>query len=306
MNVKVAANDKNAGSSSSARPVELDAASVSGMMPARGASSRKGQNGKALIVGGSYLYHGAPILASLAALRYGADLVYTAVPPVNVAATRAASPDLIVIPMADAKLTRGSVSKLLGMAPTGLDSAAIGMGLAVHERGALLKLVRSLTDMDVRLVLDASALVPEVLRHLTGTNSVVTPHEGEFRHMFGEAPPPQSDMRSRTRAVAALAAEHGITILLKGRTDVISDGSATYLCSLGTPGMTTGGTGDVLAGLVAGALAASRNPAESAAAAAYINGRAGADITATHGYHMVASDLLVAIPRVLREFDVAE
>ena len=59
-------------------------------------------------------------------------------PKHNVSATRAASPDLIVIPMADAKLTRGSASKLLGMLPVGLDSAAIGMGLAVAERGALL------------------------------------------------------------------------------------------------------------------------------------------------------------------------
>lgn len=285
------------------RPTTLDSATLSRMIPARDPSSRKGQNGKVLVVGGSYLYHGAPILASLAALRFGVDLVYTAVPPGNVVATRSASPDLIVIPMADAKLTRGSATKLLGIAPTNLDSAVIGMGLAIQERGALLRLVRSLLNMGVRLVLDASALVSEVLPLLSNTASVVTPHAEEFRHLFGETPPPQSDMNSRMRVVAGQASRHGITILLKGRVDIISDGRITYLCDMGSPGMTVGGTGDVLAGLVAGALASSQNPLNSAALAAYANCKAGMDTTARLGYHMTASDLIGAIPGVLREFD---
>ena len=99
----------------------------------RKSNSRKGYNGKVLVVGGSYMYHGAPILSSLAALRTGCDLVYTAVPKVNAQATRAASADLIVIPLADSKLTRGSVNKLLGQIPAGIDSATIGMGLAVQD-----------------------------------------------------------------------------------------------------------------------------------------------------------------------------
>ena len=102
-------------------------------IPTRMINSRKGENGKVLVVGGSYMYHGAPILSSLAALRTGSDLVYTAVPKNNVQATRAASPDLIVIPLADSKLTRGAVNKLLGQIPAGIDSAAIGMGLAIQD-----------------------------------------------------------------------------------------------------------------------------------------------------------------------------
>ena len=98
-------------------------------IPSRNLNSRKGDNGKVLVVGGSYMYHGAPILSSLAALRSGADLVYTAVPKVNAQASRAISPDLIVIPLADSKLTRGSVNKLLGQIPTGIDSAVIGLSL---------------------------------------------------------------------------------------------------------------------------------------------------------------------------------
>ena len=284
-------------------PVVTSSTDASAFFSARDEHSRKGQNGKTLVVGGSYLYHGAPILSSLAALRFGSDLVYTAVPKHNVSATRAASPDLIVMPMADAKLTRGSASKLLGMLPVGLDSAAIGMGLAVAERGALLKLVKSLIEMDVRLVLDASALVPDVLPLLPGSNCIVTPHPGEFEHLFGAAVPPVSDMDSRIRAVSKHASDHCITVLLKGRTDVISDGTDTCLCSTGVPGMTVGGTGDVLAGVAAGALAACRNPMQAAVAAAYTNGRAGEIAASGRGYHLLASDLVEAIPAAVFEYD---
>ena len=276
---------------------------ASEIVPRRHAYSRKGQNGKVLVVGGSYIYHGAPILSSLAAMRFGSDLVYTAVPKHNVSATRSASPDLIVIPMADAKLTRGSATKLVGMTPVGIDSVAIGMGLAIQERGALLRLVKSYTNADARMVLDASALVPEVLPAIENTNSIITPHAGEFKHVFGDDAPTQSDMGSRIRMVQDKARKHKITIILKGATDIISDGDASYLCSAGTPGMTTGGTGDVMTGLAAGALAAIRNPLDAAVLAAYTNGRAGEIISDSVGYHMMASDMLDAIPEVLCRFD---
>jgi len=71
---------------------------VKKFIPVRKLSSRKGDNGKVLVLGGSYIYHGAPALSSLAALKTGADLVYTCVPKINVQATRAVSPNLIVIP----------------------------------------------------------------------------------------------------------------------------------------------------------------------------------------------------------------
>ncbi|MEK6929925.1 MAG: NAD(P)H-hydrate dehydratase, partial [Thermoproteota archaeon] len=138
----------------------LQSTIVKKFIPARKAKSRKGDNGTVLVVGGSYIYHGAPILSSIAALRCGVDLVYTSVPKINVTPTRAISPNLIVIPLVDQKLTRGAVNKLLGALPHKLDSATIGMGLAVQERGSLLLLIKSLLDRDVRLSLDASALVP--------------------------------------------------------------------------------------------------------------------------------------------------
>ena len=151
---------------------------VKKFIPPRKAKSRKGDNGIVLVVGGSYIYHGAPILSSIAALRCGTDLVYTSVPKINVGPTRAISPNLIVIPLVDQKLTRGTANKLLGTLPRNLDSATVGMGLAIQERNALLHLIKSLLDRDVRLSLDASALIPETLPLLPNTNSVVTPHAG--------------------------------------------------------------------------------------------------------------------------------
>ena len=282
-------------------PKTLRSSAVGKFVPARRPGSRKGQNGSVLVVGGSYIYHGAPVLASLAALRCGTDLVYTAVPKINAQATRAISPNLIVIPLVDQKLTRGAVRKLLGQAPEGLDSAAIGMGLAVSDTEALKILVSSLADGDVRLCLDAGALIRDILPLVSGKNSVLTPHAGEFKRLFGRMPPEQTGPRAAL--VERTAKDHGVTILLKGATDVISDGHATYLNPKRLPSMTVGGTGDVLSGLVAGMLAKNRNPLESAAAAAFFNGLAGKAAQRRFGLHVVPTDLCDLIPSVIKPFD---
>ncbi|KAF6247719.1 NAD(P)H-hydrate dehydratase [Nitrosopumilus sp. b3] len=274
---------------------------VKKFIPARKAKSRKGDNGIVLVIGGSYIYHGAPILSSIAALRCGTDLVYTSVPNINVSPTRSVSPNLIVIPLVDQKLTRGAVNKLLGALPRNLDSATIGMGLAIQERNSLLHLVKSLLDRDVRLSLDASALIPEVLPLLANKNVVVTPHAGEFKRLFGEAP--SNSKNERIKLVEKKAKEHGIVVLLKGATDVISNGTTTFLYTKKIPAMTVGGTGDVLSGLVAGLLSKNRNPLESAAAATFINGLAGKAVQKKLGLHMTSMDLLDEIPTAMKPFD---
>lgn len=270
-------------------------------IPSRKSTSRKGDNGIVLVVGGSYIYHGAPILSSLSALKCGTDLVYTCVPKINVSPTRAASPNLIVIPLVDQKLTRGAVNKLVGALPRNLHSATIGMGLAIQEKNSLLHLVKSLLDRDVRLSLDASALIPEVLPILANKNVIVTPHAGEFKRLFGESP--SNSQSPRIDLVEKNAKEHGITILLKGPTDIISNGSTTFLCEEKIPAMTVGGTGDVLSGLVAGLLSKNRNTLESAAAAAFINGLAGKLAQKKLGLHMTSMDLLDEIPAAMKPFD---
>ena len=251
----------------------------------RKSNSRKGDNGKVLVVGGSYMYHGAPILSSLAALRTGCDLVYTAVPKVNAQATRAASADLIVIPLADSKLTRGSVNKLLGQIPAGIDSATIGMGLAVQDIEALKLLVKSLIERDVRLSLDASALRKEILPIIKAKNVLVTPHASEFERLFGEKIP--DNKKTRISIVEKHAKKNSITILLKGMDDIITDGTKTLINSKKTPAMTVGGTGDVLSGIAASMLSQNRDVIEAAASAAFVNGQAGKTVQKNLGMHMI-------------------
>jgi len=280
----------------------LKTTQIKNFIPPRKANSRKGDNGTVLVLGGSYLYHGAPILSSMAALRSGVDLVYTAVPKVNVQATRAQSSNLIVIPLVDSKLTRGAVNKLLGQIPHDLDSATIGMGLAIADETALTILVKSLLERDVRISLDASALVGVILPLLQNKNVVVTPHAGEFKRMFGIKPP--VSQKERILIVKKFAKENSLTILLKGATDIISDGKKTYLNPKKIPAMTVGGTGDVLSGIVAGLLAKNRNSLESAAAATYINGQAGLLAQKKMGLHMTATDLIQFLPEVMKKYDV--
>ena len=270
-------------------------------IPPRKFASRKGDNGKVLVLGGSYFYHGAPILSSLAALRCGTDLVYTCVPKINVQSTRAISPNLIVLPLVDAKLTRGAVHKLLGVIPKELDSATIGMGLAIQDIEALKLLVTSLLNKDVRLSLDASVLVSDILPLIKNKKVVVTPHAGEFKRLFGELP--SDSKKERISIVEKYAKENSLTILLKGPTDIVSDGQKTYLNVKNTPAMTVGGTGDVLSGMVAGMLSKNRNPVEAAAAAVFINGKAGLLAQKKHGLHIVATDLLEFISDAMKPFD---
>ena len=279
----------------------LNESMVKKFIPARKSNSRKGENGIVLVVGGSYIYPGAPILSSLAALKCGTDLVYTSVPKVNVTPTRAVSPNLIVIPLVDQKLTLGAVNKLIGALPRNLHSATIGMGLAIQEKNSLLHFVKSLLDRDVRLSLDASALIPDVLPLLANKNVVVTPHVGEFKRLFGDVP--SNTKNERIDLVESKAKEFGITVLLKGATDIVSDGTTTYLNEKKTPAMTVGGTGDVLSGLVAGLLSNNRDPLESAAAATFINGLAGKATQKRLGLHMTSMDLLDDIPTVMKPFD---
>ncbi len=279
----------------------LQSSLVKKFIPERKSASRKGDNGTVLVVGGSYIYHGAPILASLAALRAGSDLVYTSVPKINAQSTRAISPNLIVLPLVDSKLTRGAANKLLGQIPHGLDSATIGMGLAVKDLESLKTLIKPLLNRDVKLSLDASALVGGILPLISNKNVVVTPHAGEFKRLFGEIP--SNSIKERIKLVEKYAKKHGLTILLKGPTDIISDGKKTFLNPKKTPAMTVGGTGDVLSGITAAFLARNKNPLESASAAAFVNGLAGKQVQRKLGLHMAASDLIDVLPTILKPFD---
>jgi NAD(P)H-hydrate epimerase len=175
------------------------------------------------------------------------------------------------------------------------------MGLAIADEEGLKNLVKSLLDQDVRLSLDASALVGSILPVIYGKNVVLTPHAGEFQRLFGVLP--SNKIKERITLVERFAKEHQTTILLKGATDVISNGNQTYINPKNLASMTVGGTGDVLSGLVAGLLSKNRNTIESAAAASYVNGVAGKLAQKKHGFHILATDLIDNISSAMKPFD---
>jgi len=269
-------------------------------------SSRKGDNGIVLVVGGNRIYHGAPILASIAALRSGTDLVYTAIPSINVEATRSFSPNLIVLPLVDEKLTMGSASRLIKTLPKKIDSATIGMGMSIAKKEALMSLIEKLLKNGTKLVLDASALMPEILPKIKETGCIITPHGGEYMRIFKtELKNHHSNENEQIVDVSKNANKYGITIILKGWKNIISNGELTTVIERSTPAMTVGGTGDVLAGLVAGFFS-KMNSFEAACTAVYFNGLAAIMAYQKVGLHMVATDLLDNLPQVMKKFDRIE
>jgi ADP-dependent NAD(P)H-hydrate dehydratase len=269
------------------------------LIPPRSFFSRKGDNGTVLIAGGSRFYHGAPVLATMAALRSGADLVYTAVPRSIITAVRSFSPAIIALPLPDDKLTKGTTNRLMGMLPKKVDSASIGMGMTL-EPEALTSLVRKLKQAGTKILLDASALIPQVLGEISNTGTIVTPHPGEYKRLFGSEPgSTEQEMKSN---VHKLAKEHGITIALKGWVNIVSDGERLAAIKRSTPAMTVGGSGDVLSGLAAGLLAKMKH-FDAAVVALYVNGVSGNIAFKQAGLHIIATDLVDNLPVVMKKFD---
>ncbi|MEM2865375.1 MAG: NAD(P)H-hydrate dehydratase [Candidatus Bathyarchaeia archaeon] len=260
--------------------------------------SHKGDYGRLLVVSGSTTYTGAPALVGLAALRIGVDLVYIASPERTAYTIAGFSPNLITLKLDGDHLSPRHIPvvKPFLEKATGV---VMGPGLETHRETleAVKELIKTVVGAGKPLLLDADALKPfrEVEIPITSnSNIVLTPHEGEFQKLTGEKPP--IDLEGRAYAVVEAAKKFHATILLKGPVDVISDGGRLKLNYTGNPGMTVGGTGDVLSGVVGALLAQGFEGFKAAAAGAYINGLAG-DIAARDlGYHIVASDLVERLP----------
>jgi ADP-dependent NAD(P)H-hydrate dehydratase len=257
-------------------------------------------NGTVCVVGGSRLYHGAPFLCATGAMRSGVDLVFIAVPASIATAVRALSPDFIIVPLPDSKLTRGNVSKLMSWVPE-VDTFAVGPGLGPQAPESVAQALNRMKGDGRSLVVDADALRSQVLPSIRGTKTVVTPHAREFERLFGEKLP--DDTRGRVEVVTDQAKKAGVAVLLKGPTDIISDGERVALNETHSPAMTVGGTGDVLTGVTAGLLAKKVPPYEAACAAAYINGAAGVEAVKQFGMHITASDVANHIANVMKQFD---
>lgn len=257
----------------------------------RARDSHKGDSGRVLVVGGGP-YTGAPALSGQAGLRAGADLAFVLTPEPIADQIQGYSEDLIVEPLLGSRVIGEHVPEIISRANE-VDAVILGPGLG--DAGDTREAVAGfLEEYEGRAVVDADALdvVPSVE---TQADLVCTPHQGEFAEMGGE---PASEWQDRADAVQDFAADLGQTLLVKGAHDIISDGETTRVNRTGNPGMTVGGTGDVLAGATGGLLTTLEAP-EAAAAAAYATGHAGDIVRAEHGHGLVASDLLGALPRAI-------
>jgi NAD(P)H-hydrate epimerase len=261
----------------------------------RSASSHKGNSGSILVIGGGP-YSGAPAFSALAALRAGADIVTVVVPESISDVVAGFSPDLIM-----AKGIRGEklcpehiplISSLIGSS----DVVVIGPGLG--RDAATLEAIGKILPMCKKAVIDADALYDLSLPVAGDGDFIITPHGREFSRLIGNTLP--SSLQEKKGLVRAFSQEKQIVTILKGSIDVISDGKETRLNRTGNAGMTVGGTGDVLAGIV-GALFASNSAFDAACCGCFVNGAAGDLAFEENGYGLLASDIIRKIPYVLKQ-----
>jgi ADP-dependent NAD(P)H-hydrate dehydratase len=283
-------------------------------MPPRIEYSRKGDNGIVLVVGGSKIYHGAPLLSSLAALRAGADLVYTAVPESIALAIRSFSPNLIVLPLPDDDFTLDSAKTLLNILPKKVNTVAMGMGMHIRNPDAMIYLINELKNSETKLILDASSLIPAILPHISKTDTVVTPHAGEYERLFKNEKQgneddvgPGNTVEEQILNTNMMASKYGITIVLKGYHCIICNGSRTAVIKRTTPAMTVGGSGDVLSGVIATLLAKVKDdPFAASILAVYLNGIAAGLAYKRVGLHMVATDMIEELANAMKPYDLVK
>ena len=262
----------------------------------RAADSHKGDFGRLTIVAGSVGKTGAAHLAAMGALRSGAGLVTVATPRSCLPVVAATSPAFMTLDLPDdsaGTLDPGGVETLLEYAH---DVVACGPGLGRTPRVA--QFVRALLDRaTVPLVLDADALTvladdPGSLAGRDDRNVIITPHPGEMARLVGTS---IADVQANRIAVATgFATTHRVYVVLKGhRTVIATPEGRVYINPTGNPGMATGGTGDVLTGMIAAWLAQLLDADAACRLAVFLHGAAGDLAEANKGQvAMIATDLL--------------
>ncbi len=267
----------------------------------RNPSAHKGDSGRLLVIGGSEIYSGAPTLVSLAAMRTGVDIVYLAAPAKTAMAISSMSPDLITIKLEGENLNpvnMETIKPYLSM----VDAVAMGPGLGLNPE--TIKFVKACVEEVEKakkpLLLDADGLKAFAkFKRPLEVPLVLTPHTGEYTILTSEELP--EDQEERVLAIQKNAKKLNATILVKGKVDIICDSNRAKLNFTGNPGMTVGGTGDVLSGIVGGLMAQNVDAFEAAAAGAFVNGAAGDFVANEIGFHMVATDIIDWIPRVFED-----
>jgi NAD(P)H-hydrate epimerase len=253
-----------------------------------------------LIIAGSPGMSGAAALAGLAALRGGAGLVFVATPRVLVSTVAAIEPSYLTIPLAcdpQGELEPAAGDEIDAALP-GKDAVGIGPGLGTSL--TVQELVSNLyQSLALPLVVDADALNclsenREILGQHAGPR-ILTPHPGEFARLIG------SDIKSvqsaREQTAVDFARQQGVILVLKGHQTVVTDGSQVYTNTTGNSGMATGGTGDVLTGLITSLIAQQMSPFDAAQLGVFLHGRAG-DLAAAELSEpgLIASDVARFLP----------
>ena len=275
-------------------------------LPRRERDSHKGDYGKLLIVAGSEGYTGAPVFAAQGALRSGAGLVYLGVPRdvYPVVATRCSSAMPFPLPDDTEQLVERARS---------CDVVLAGPGMGRSPRAQQI-VFRLMEDIEGPLVLDADGLnalegQTQRLRARTGL-TVLTPHDGEFARLAGCSLP----LNDRVEQAAELAQDTGCVVVLKGHETLTVDPQGrVWRNTTGNPGMAKGGSGDILAGMIASLLGQKQLtgcvscPGELVAWAVYLHGAAGDAAAAQYGeYGMLPDDTLAAVAGVLQTHIQAE
>ena len=277
----------------------VSAADIAGWLPERPADTHKGDYGKLLLLCGAVGYTGAPALAAKAAVRSGAGLVFVGVPEsvYAIVAAKLTEPMVFPLPEENGMLSSAAIPAVLERLKTA-DACLIGCGIGKSEgTAAVVKAVLEASTCPVVLDADGINVLDGHIDLLRGAACpvILTPHEGEFLRLGGCLD------HGRTAGAVKLYRETGATVLLKGHRTLICGDEGLYLNRCGNPGMATGGSGDVLAGIVASLLGQGLNPTHAAAAAAWLHGTAG-DICAQEigQYGMLPTDLLKQLPRLLK------
>jgi ADP-dependent NAD(P)H-hydrate dehydratase len=277
-------------------------------LPPRAPDAYKGNFGLALLVGGSRGMTGAVTLAGMAALRGGAGLVRLAVPEPCQNTVAGFEPSYMTVALpADAagRLAAAAYDEIVTLSePATVVACGPGLGRSPQLNQLVARLYRELPKP---MVVDADGLsalsaTPDAVAHPGGLR-VLTPHPGEFARLVGK----MLEGEQRQAAAVELAARGRIVVVLKGHRTLITDGQRQAINTTGNPGMATGGTGDVLTGLITALWCQGLEPFEAAQLGVYLHGLAG-DLAAQQlgQVSLVASDLVRFLPAAFQQYFASE
>ena len=273
--------------------------------------ANKRDRGLAVIVGGSSVYHSAPVHALLSAsavgaLRTGAGYAILFTPQSIIDAVRSISQNQIVRPLGkDYIMFNDSLKKEIERA----DAIAIGMGITKEKKAqqACKKIVSYAISLGKKVIVDADGIsaISGISAKGKQGSLLITPHDKEFESFSGIKLKHEDGSTMYERAVAArkLAEEKGIIVLLKGHNTIIASPEKIKINRASTSNLSTMGSGDVLSGIIAGFAASGSDLFEAAAAGAYLHSKIGELLYIEKGNHMIAKDIVEKIPNVMREFD---